>query len=211
MPLAPLAVPVRVVDEIAGMEREGRARSLTKRLAEDARPMRAHVVLRVAKIDERKFFRIATRRAEVEPLAEIHTVAHAVGVERLGCESGELCGVVVRLAEIGRERLGARGHGFAFERAARFVGDGKLRDGPGDRRIRAPSDGLRRRGIAAPREDDAVGQGARSEREFVGVECGRNVRMAFMRREWQREEREERERVGQALHGMDREAGSDMA
>ena len=205
VPLAPLAVPVRVVDEIARVERERRARGLAKRLAEDARPVRADVVLRVAEIDERKFFRIATRGAEVEPLAEIHAVAHAVGVERLGCESGELCGVVVRLAEIGRERLGARGHGFAFERAARFVGDGKLRDAAGDRRIRAPGDGLRRRGIAAPREDDAVGQGARRVGEFVGVECGRNVRMALVRREWQREEREEWERVVEAFHGTEGE------
>ena len=174
------------------MERERRARSLAKRLAEDARPVRADVVLRVAEIDERKFFRIAARRAEVKPLAEIHAVAHAVGVERLRRESGELCGVVVRLAEIGRERLGARGDGFAFERAAGFVGDGKLRDGVRDRRIRAPGDGLRRGGIAAPREDDAVGQGARRVGEFVSVECGWDVRLALVGGERQREQGEKR-------------------
>jgi hypothetical protein len=202
VPLAPLAVAVRVVDEIAGVEREGRARRLAKRLAEDARPVRAHVVLRVAEIDKRELLRVAARRAEMKPLAPVHAVAHAVGVKRVGREAGEFRRVIVRLAEIGLERLGAGRDGFALERATRLVRDGKLRDRAHDRRIRAPRDGLRRRRIAAPREHDAVRERPRCEGEFVGVERGRDVRMAFVRGEREREERgEEWEGLGEVFHG----------
>jgi hypothetical protein len=202
VPLAPLAVAVRVVDQIARVEREGRARRLTKRLTEDTRPVRAHVVLRVAEIDKGELLRVAARRAKVKPLAPIHAIAHAVGVERVGHEAGEFRRMIVRLAKIGLQRLGARRHRLALERATRLIRDGKLRDRTHDRRIRAPCDSLRRRGIAAPRQHDAVGQGPRREREFVSVERRRDVRMAFVRGERERAKRgEEWEGVGEVFHG----------
>ena len=108
----------------------------------------------------------------------------------------------MRLAEIGGERLRARGDGFALERTAGFVGNRELGDRAHNRRVRSPRDGLRRRGIAAPREHNAVGQGTRSVGEFVGVEWGRDVRVPLVRGERERAEGgEEREGVGEMFHG----------
>ena len=116
----------------------------------------------------------------------------------------------MRLAEIGGERLRARGDGFALERTAGFVGNRELGDRAHDGRIRSPRDGLRRRGIAAPREHDAVGQGPRCEGEFVGVDWGRDVWVTLVRGERERAEGgEEREGVGEVFHG--RAGGGVMA
>ena len=117
----------------------------------------------------------------------------------------------MRFAEIGRERLGARGDRRALERAAGLVGDGELGDSASDRGVGAPSHGLRGRRIAAPGEHDAIGEGARRVGEFVGVGRAGDMNVVFVTDEREREERERGEDRWEAVEFHRRKDGWRLA
>ena len=108
-PFAPLVVVLGAVDQIAGVQREGGARRFAEGLAKHAGPVRAEIVLGVAEVDERERRRLAAGGAEVEPFAPVDPIAHAVGVEGVGCESGEFDGVVVGRTEVALEAYACGG------------------------------------------------------------------------------------------------------
>ena len=153
------------------MKREGGAGRIAKGFAEDARPVGFDVVLGVAEIDEGEGRGLAFGGAEVKPLRPVGAVADAVGVKRIGSEAGELDGVEVGLTEIGGEIGGARrvvgGLELGIVGGESELGQTALDAGGG-----APSDGLGGRGIAGPREHDAVGQRRGGVGEFLGVGRG---------------------------------------
>ena len=170
-PLAPLGIAVGAVDEIAGVEGEGRAGRIAKRLAEDARPMGFDVVLGVAKIDEGEGRGLAFGGAEVKPLGPVGTVADPVSVKRIGSKGGKLDGVEVDLTEIGGE-IGGAGRVVGGLELGVVGGGGELGETALDAGGGAPSDGLGGRGIAGPGEHDAVGQRCGRVGEFLRVGRG---------------------------------------
>ena len=91
-PLAPLGVACAVVDQVARVNHEPGLGSIAMSFADHPRPVRADVVLSVAKVDERKRLRLVAGRRELEPFAPVRAVADAIGVLRRRREIGEIRG-----------------------------------------------------------------------------------------------------------------------
>jgi hypothetical protein len=135
----------------------------------------AHVVLRVAHVDEGKRLGLRRGRVGVDPLAPVGTVPHTVGIQRIGGQALEGDGVIlgrhVGLVDlVGGEccRLGGDRAGFRVE-GGRGAGrrDLCLRVGP---RGGGPPGHAERGGrVLGPIEDDPVRVGAGRRRGQIGV------------------------------------------
>ena len=171
VPLTPLGVVDRGVDEIAGVNDELGVRPVRVGAPDHARPVLFDVVLRVSEIDERERLRLVRRRRELDPLAPVGAVADTVEVLGLGLEIGELDGVERgRQTGPGRHRSVARrrdGDGICLEgRPPHRLGDLCLC--AVHRRVGPPRNGLRRGRIPCPREDDPVRHRRRAVNELLG-------------------------------------------
>ena len=167
VPLAPLDVAVGVVDEIACVDHEARVGRVLIGGSDGARPVRAEVVLRVAEVDERHWLRLIAGGAGMEPLAPVLSVAHPVGIERIGHQTGEGRRMVMRGDVLALNLRQVEQFCRGFDRLSLGVerrlgtGEGDLRDSLVHGWVGAPGDAQRCGRILRPGERDAIGIGCR--------------------------------------------------
>ena len=164
VPVTPFPIAIFVIDQVAGVQGKSSARRIAKGFAKDPGPVRSHVILRIAEVDEAERPRPIARGFEVVVLGPVDAVSDPVRIQRVRLEIPDRRAVIMGFIDIAGERFRRRGNLPGLHRPSVTAGERHLNQALLHGDIRTPGHGLGGGGIVCPGEHHTIRQRRRGMR-----------------------------------------------